>query len=82
MDQILRTRGQVSVSFWEQLREVTHELSQEQLQQLFEMYSKALNPDNYEFRLEVQTDALHLMLGYIQPCLPATAAMVCWRPAH
>lgn len=50
----LRIRGQATVTLRQQLQAVdSKEISQQQLQQLFETYRASLNLEEIEFRIEV-----------------------------
>lgn len=50
----LRTRGQVTVTLRQQLQALdSKEISQQQLQQLFETYMGSANLEETEFRIEV-----------------------------
>ena len=50
----LRTRGQATVTLRQQLQALdSKEISQQQLQQLFETYRGSVNLDEIEFRVEV-----------------------------
>ena len=50
----LRTRGQATVTLRQQLQALnSKEISQQQLQQLFEVYRGSVNLDETEFRIEV-----------------------------